>query len=123
LPVVTPCKALPRAYAEAAKSFTDDRYLQFSQLHKVYATPKGPLTVVKDFNLTFRKGEFVSCISHSGCGKSTVLTMAARLNDISKGAINRDGMHVEGADPERAVVFQSPSLFPWLTGQENVAIA
>ena len=122
LPAVTPRHALPRAYAEAAKSFTDDRYLQFSQLHKVYATPKGPLTVVKDFNLTPKKGEFVSLIGHSGCGKSTVLTMAAGLNDISKGAIKLDGLHVEGADPERAVVFQSPSLFPWLTARENVAI-
>lgn len=122
LPSVTPRHALPRAYAEAARSATDDRYLQFSQLHKVYATPKGPLTVVKDFNLTLKKGEFVSLIGHSGCGKSTVLTMAAGLNEISKGAIKLDGMHVEGADPERAVVFQSPSLFPWLTARENVAI-
>ena len=122
LPAVTPRHALPRAYAEAAKSFTDDRYLQFSQLHKAYSTPKGPLTVVKDFNLTLKKGEFVSLIGHSGCGKSTVLTMAAGLNDISKGAIKLDGLHVEGADPERAVVFQSPSLFPWLTARENVAI-
>jgi nitrate/nitrite transport system ATP-binding protein len=122
LPAVTPRHALPRAYAQAAKSFTDDRYLQFSQLHKDYATPKGPLTVVKDFNLTLKKGEFVSLIGHSGCGKSTVLTMAAGLNDISKGAIKLDGVHVQGADPERAVVFQSPSLFPWLTARENVAI-
>jgi nitrate/nitrite transport system ATP-binding protein len=122
LPDVTPRHALPRAYAEASKSFTDDRYLQFSQLHKIYSTPKGPLTVVKDFNLTLRRGEFISLIGHSGCGKSTVLTMAAGLNDISRGAIKLDGLHVEGADPERAVVFQSPSLFPWLTARENVAI-
>ena len=122
LPAVTPRHALPRAYAEAAKSATDDRYLHFSQLHKVYATPKGPLTVVKDFNLTLKKGEFVSLIGHSGCGKSTVLTMAAGLNEISKGAIKLDGWHVQGADPERAVVFQSPNLFPWLTAKENVAI-
>jgi nitrate/nitrite transport system ATP-binding protein len=122
LPEVTPRHALPRAYAEAAKSFTGDRYLQFSRLHKVYATPKGPLTVVKDFNLTLKKGEFVSLIGHSGCGKSTVLTMAAGLNGISQGAIKLDGAHVEGADPERAVVFQSPSLFPWLTARENVAL-
>ena len=122
LPKVTPRHAMPKAYAAAAKSFTDDRYLQFSQLHKIYATPKGPLTVVEDFNLTLKKGEFVSLIGHSGCGKSTVLTMAAGLNAISKGAIKLDGMHIEGADPERAVVFQSPSLFPWLTARENVAI-
>jgi nitrate/nitrite transport system ATP-binding protein len=51
-----------------------------------------------------------------------VLTMAAGLNPISKGAIRLDGWNVEGADPERAVVFQSPNLFPWLTAKENVAI-
>ena len=78
--------------------------------------------MVEDFNLTLKKGEFVSLIGHSGCGKSTVLTMTAGLNGISKGAIKLDGIHVEGADPERAVVFQSPSLFPWLTAKENVAI-
>ena len=125
LPVVTPLHAMPRAYARAAMgatSATDDRYLQFSQLHKIYPTPRGPLTVVQDFNLTLKKGEFVSLIGHSGCGKSTVLTMAAGLNDISKGAIKLDGTHVQGADPERAVVFQSPNLFPWLTARENVAI-
>ncbi|MGP3698536.1 ABC transporter ATP-binding protein [Rhodobacter sp. NSM] len=122
LPQVTPRHAMPKAYAAASVSRTDDRYLQYSQLHKIYGTPKGPLTVVEDFNLTLRKGEFVSLIGHSGCGKSTVLTMTAGLNGISKGAIKLDGMHVEGADPERAVVFQSPSLFPWLTARENVAI-
>ncbi|GHC64442.1 ABC transporter ATP-binding protein [Neogemmobacter tilapiae] len=123
LPNVTPRHALlPNAYAEAAKSATDDRYLQYSQLHKIYDTPKGPLTVVEDFNLTLKKGEFVSLIGHSGCGKSTVLTMTAGLNSISKGAIKLDGYHVQGADPERAVVFQSPNLFPWLTAKENVSI-
>jgi nitrate/nitrite transport system ATP-binding protein len=122
LPNVVPRHAMPKAYAEAASSLIDERYLQFSQLHKIYPTPKGPLTVVEDFNLTLKKGEFVSLIGHSGCGKSTVLTMTAGLNSISKGAIKLDGYHVEGADPERAVVFQSPNLFPWLTARENVAI-
>jgi nitrate/nitrite transport system ATP-binding protein len=122
LPVVTPRHALPSAYARAARTVTDDRYLRFSQLHKTYATARGPLTVVKDFNLTMKRGEFVSIIGHSGCGKSTVLTMAAGLNDISAGAIVLDGVHVQGADPERAVVFQSPNLMPWLTARENVAI-
>lgn len=122
LPQVTPRHAMPKAYAQAAASQIDDRYLQFSQLHKIYPTPKGPLTVVEDFNLTLKKGEFISLIGHSGCGKSTVLTMTAGLNGISKGAIKLDGYHVEGADPERAVVFQSPNLFPWLTAKENVSI-
>ncbi|MGO4853071.1 ABC transporter ATP-binding protein [Phaeovulum sp. W22_SRMD_FR3] len=126
LPNVTPRHAMPKAYATAAQGsgelLSDERYLQYSQLHKIYPTPKGPLTVVEDFNLTLKKGEFVSLIGHSGCGKSTVLTMTAGLNAISKGAIKLDGYHVEGADPERAVVFQSPNLFPWLTAKENVAI-
>jgi nitrate/nitrite transport system ATP-binding protein len=122
LPKVTPIHGMPKAYAAAAQSPVTNRYLQFSQLHKVYPTPKGPLTVVEDFELSVRKGEFISLIGHSGCGKSTVLTMAAGLNEISKGAIVLDGSHVVEADPERAVVFQAPSLFPWLTARENVAV-
>jgi nitrate/nitrite transport system ATP-binding protein len=122
LPSVTPRHALPGAYARAAETVTAERFLRFSQLYKVYPTPKGPLTVVRDFELTVAKGEFVSVIGHSGCGKSTVLTMAAGLNPVSGGAIVLDGRHVVEADPERAVVFQSPNLMPWLTARENVAI-
>ena len=122
LPDVTPIHGVPTAVAEAQKGLIDNRFLDFSMLHKVYPTPKGPLTVVENFDLKIDRGEFISLIGHSGCGKSTVLTMAAGLNEISKGAIKLDGRHVEGADPERAVVFQSPNLFPWLTAKENVAI-
>lgn len=100
----------------------DERFLQFSELRKVYPTPKGPLTVVEGFNLTMRKGEFVTLIGHSGCGKSTVLSMAAGLNPISGGTVVLDGTHVTKAGPDRAVVFQSPSLMPWLTAYENVAL-
>ncbi len=122
LPEITPIHGLPAAVRDARKTGIEKRYLDFSQLHKVYPTPKGPLTVVEDFDLKVDRGEFISLIGHSGCGKSTVLTMAAGLNDISKGAIKLDGRHVRGADPERAVVFQSPNLFPWLTARENVAV-
>lgn len=122
LPDVTPIHGVPSAVVDAQSGMIENRFLDFSQLHKVYPTPKGPLTVVEDFDLKINKGEFISLIGHSGCGKSTVLTMAAGLNEISKGAIKLDGRHVEGADPERAVVFQSPNLFPWLSARENVAI-
>ncbi len=122
LPNVTPIHGVPAAVKDAQEGLIDNRFLDFSQLHKVYPTPKGPLTVVEDFDLKIDRGEFISLIGHSGCGKSTVLTMAAGLNEISKGAIKLDGRHVEGADPERAVVFQSPNLFPWLTAKENVAV-
>ena len=122
LPDVTPIHGVPAAVKEAQEGLIEERFLDFSQLHKIYPTPKGPLTVVEDFNLKVNRGEFISLIGHSGCGKSTVLTMAAGLNSISKGGIRLDGRHVEGADPERAVVFQSPNLFPWLTARENCAI-
>ncbi|WP_194095102.1 ABC transporter ATP-binding protein [Marivivens aquimaris] len=122
LPNVTPIHGIPAAVAKAQEGLIEERFLDFSQLHKIYPTPKGPLTVVEDFNLKVNRGEFISLIGHSGCGKSTVLTMAAGLNPISKGAIKLDGRHVEGADPERAVVFQSPNLFPWLSAKENVSI-
>jgi len=122
LPNVTPIHGVPAAVKDAQHGQIDNRFLDFSNLHKIYPTPKGPLTVVEDFDLKINRGEFISLIGHSGCGKSTVLTMAAGLNSISKGAIKLDGRHVEGADPERAVVFQSPSLFPWLSARENCAI-
>ncbi len=112
----------PKVYREAATTQVSHRYVQFSQVDKVYPTPKGPLTVVENFDLSIDKGEFISIIGHSGCGKSTALTMAAGLNETSSGAIILDNKHVNGANPERAVVFQSPSLFPWLTAKQNVAI-
>ncbi len=122
LPDVTPIHGVPAAVKDAQKGMIDHNFLDFSKLHKIYPTPKGPLTVVEGFDLKVQRGEFISLIGHSGCGKSTVLTMAAGLNPISKGGIRLDGRHVEGADPERAVVFQSPNLFPWLSAKENVAI-
>ena len=122
LPNVTPIHTVPAAVEKAQEGLIDQRFLDFSQLHKIYPTPKGPLTVVEDFDLKVNRGEFISLIGHSGCGKSTVLTMTAGLNEVSKGVIKLDGYEVRGADPERAVVFQSPNLFPWLTARENVAI-
>ena len=75
----TPVRRAP--ISAAAASPIDERYVEFYEVRKVYPTPKGPLTVVDDFDLLMRKGEFVSLIGHSGCGKSTVLSMAAGLND------------------------------------------
>ncbi|MEM1307275.1 MAG: nitrate ABC transporter ATP-binding protein, partial [Pseudomonadota bacterium] len=122
LPNVEVLHPLPRAYAKAAASAREDRYLEFSQLDKVYPTPKGPLKVVDGFDLKMKKGEFISLIGHSGCGKSTVLSMAAGLNEVTAGGIILDGREVNSAGPDRAVVFQAPSLFPWLTARENVSI-
>jgi nitrate/nitrite transport system ATP-binding protein len=125
LPQVVPTNfsgRAPKAYREVAASAIEARYVEFFQVKKVYPTPKGPLAVVDGFDLKMRKGEFISLIGHSGCGKSTVLSMAAGLNDITSGGIVLDGVEVTSAGPDRAVVFQAPSLFPWLTAAENVAI-
>ena len=115
-------KRPPKAFREAMKSHHEDRYLEFFNLTKIYPTPKGPLTVVDGFETILKKGEFISLIGHSGCGKSTVLSMAAGLNDISDGGIVLDGHEVSGANPERAVVFQAPNLYTWLTAKENVML-
>jgi len=112
----------PRVYRDAAASPIETRYVEFYEVKKIYATPKGALTVVDGFNLLMRKGEFVSLIGHSGCGKSTVLSMVAGLNEISGGGIVLDNKEVTTAGPDRAVVFQAPSLLPWLTASENVAL-
>ncbi len=124
LPNVTPLDLAPppQAYREAARSAVESRYLEFFKLRKVYPTPSGPLTVVEDFDLLMDKGEFVSLIGHSGCGKSTVLTMAAGLNAISSGGIVLDNREIDIAGPDKAVVFQAPSLMPWLTARQNVAL-
>lgn len=100
------------------------RYLEFSQLSKIYPTPdgNGSVKVVDGFDLKMKKGEFISIIGHSGCGKSTVLSMTAGLNSISEGVIILDNKEIDGAGPDRGVVFQAPSLFPWLTAFENVML-
>ena len=122
VPITQMVEPLPSAYAEASTSPRTDRYVEFFDVKKVYATPKGPLTVVDGFDFQMKKGEFITLIGHSGCGKSTVLSMTAGLNSISHGGIVLDGKEVSGAGPERAVVFQAPSLMPWLTARENVAL-
>lgn len=113
---------LPPVYVEAAASPNSGRYVEFSRVTKVYPTPKGPLTVVDGFDFKMKKGEFITLIGHSGCGKSTVLSMVAGLNKITSGGIILDNREVAGAGPDRAVVFQAPSLMPWLTARENVAL-
>ena len=97
-------------------------YLDISQLGKTYPTPTGLAVIVKDFNLQMRQGEFISIIGHSGCGKSTVLMMVAGLNPITAGGIILAGKELSGPGPDRGVVFQSPSLLPWLTALENVML-
>ncbi|MFA6288740.1 MAG: ABC transporter ATP-binding protein [Opitutaceae bacterium] len=98
------------------------KFLDISRLVKTFPTPKGPLTVVRDFDLGVRKGEFITLIGHSGCGKSTVLSMVAGLTDLTSGGIILASKEVTEAGPDRGVVFQAPCLLPWYTAFENVML-
>ncbi len=100
-----------------------DRFVEIFNLVKAYPNPYGePVRVVDGFELRMSEGEVVSIIGHSGCGKSTVLTMVAGLNEITHGSIAVDSREIDGPGPDRAVVFQSPCLLPWMTAFKNVML-
>ncbi len=100
-----------------------DRFLELTQLGKTYVTPNGSAVIVKDFHLHVREGEFVCVIGHSGCGKSTVLSIVMGLSEPTEGGVVLAGREVVGPGTDRGVVFQSPALLPWLTARGNVLLA
>ncbi len=97
-------------------------YVEMFRLGKTYDTPHGPAVIVEDFNLNMARGEYICLLGHSGCGKSTVLSMAAGLNSITHGGIVVAGREIDGPGPDRGVVFQSPCLMPWMTAMDNVML-
>lgn len=102
--------------------FSSKVILDLVKLQKVYPTSKGDYVVLEDLNLKILKEEFVTIIGHSGCGKTTMLSMIAGLNSISGGNIALLGRPVKGPGPDRGVIFQSPSLMPWMTALQNVLL-
>ena len=98
-------------------------YLNLSEVCIDFPTPKGPFRALDKVNLNIAKGEFVSLIGHSGCGKSTVLNIVAGLYQATEGGVLLEDKEVNAPGPERAVVFQNHSLLPWLTSYENVELA
>lgn len=99
------------------------RFLELSGLGKTYDTPAGPAIIVRDFTVRIDEGEFVCLIGHSGCGKSTVLSILMGLSEASEGGVILGGREVVGPGLDRGVVFQSPALLPWLTACDNVQLA
>jgi nitrate ABC transporter ATP-binding subunit len=97
--------------------------LELTGLTKEYATPTGPLDAVKDVNIQLRPSEFLCILGHSGCGKSTVLSMVAGLERATFGGVVIEGREVWEPGDERAMVFQSACLLPWLTARDNVRLA
>ncbi|WP_315905208.1 ABC transporter ATP-binding protein [Vibrio fluvialis] len=98
-------------------------FLDLTQLGMRFPTPQGEFVALKNVDLQVQKGEFISLIGHSGCGKSTVLNLVAGLHMPTDGGVIVDGREVDGPGPERAVVFQNHSLLPWLTVYQNVELA
>src|SRR4029079_11127357 len=97
--------------------------LEITGLTKVFETPTGAYAAVKNMNAQIGSGEFVCILGHSGCGKSTVLSILAGLERATYGGVVIDGKQVDQPGPERALVFQSPCLLPWLTARSNVKLA
>ena len=89
--------------------------LEVDGLTKTFATPAGPVVAVQDVSARVNEGEFACILGHSGCGKSTVLSIIAGLQQATDGRVVIDGVDVDGPGTDRAVVFQAPCLLPWLT--------
>ena len=104
----------------AARGKTMQDFLKIENLSKTYVPGK---PVFADVSFTLDKGEFVCIIGHSGCGKTTILTVLAGLDSASGGNVFMDGREVAGPGLERGVVFQSHALMPWLTVRKNIAFA
>jgi nitrate/nitrite transport system ATP-binding protein len=98
-------------------------HLEISHVSIEFPTPGGAFKALDDIHLTMNKGEFVSLIGHSGCGKSTVLNIVAGLYQATTGGVILNSKEVNEPGPDRAVVFQNHSLLPWLTAYENVELA
>jgi nitrate/nitrite transport system ATP-binding protein len=94
------------------------KFLEIWKVGKSY----GEAIIVEEFSVSFAPGEFISVIGHSGCGKSTVLSMVAGLSPIDKGGVVLDGREINGPGNDRGVVFQAPCLFPWMTAYQNVML-
>jgi nitrate/nitrite transport system ATP-binding protein len=97
--------------------------LELTGLTKVFPTESGPFVAVKNVNVRVQKSEFICIVGHSGCGKSTVLSIIAGLQQATEGGVVINGRQTTEPGADRAVVFQSPSLLPWLTARDNVLLA
>jgi nitrate/nitrite transport system ATP-binding protein len=95
-------------------------YLSIENMEIAFNTPKGKFVAVKDINLEIEKGQIVSIIGHSGCGKSTILNAVSGMLFPTKGKVILNGALIQGPGPDRGIVFQNYSLLPWLTVYENI---
>jgi len=97
-------------------------FLSIKDLNKKFSKEGlKPLTALDSINLDIEKEEFISLVGPSGCGKTTLLRIIAGLEEPTSGEILLEGNEIKGPDPERGMVFQEYSLFPWLSIIDNIA--
>lgn len=94
--------------------------IKIEHLNKSFPVDKKEVEVLKDINLSVKKGEFVTIVGHSGCGKSTLLKIMCGLVDYEDGIVERNGHKVVGPGPKCGMVFQDHRLLPWLKIKDNV---
>jgi NitT/TauT family transport system ATP-binding protein len=110
------------ATARAGRGSSSEPKLACRHVSKTYGGPRGrSVTAIGDLDLHVEAGEFVSILGPSGCGKSTLLYIVGGFLDATEGAVLVDGKQVSGPGPDRGIVFQEYSLFPWKTVLGNVA--
>ena len=95
-------------------------YLKIENMEIAFPTAKGKFVAVKDINLDIDKGQIISIIGHSGCGKSTIMNAIAGMLTPTGGTVELDGKTIKGPGPDRGIVFQNYSLLPWMSVHENI---
>lgn len=101
---------------------SDFPIVQFNHISKSFQVAGGELEVIRQFDLSIERGEFVAILGESGCGKSTLLRLLAGLDRDFRGEILIAGEPANGIGADRGIVFQEPRLFPWLSVERNVAL-
>lgn len=97
--------------------------IDIENVSRTYLSGSRDVEALRDISLTVNEGEFLSVLGPSGCGKSTLLNMIAGFIKPSSGSIRLDGKSVGAPGPDRGVVFQENSLFPWMTVEQNIRLA
>ena len=98
--------------------------LEANNLYKAFSsTDSGINLVLKDISFKAKENEFISIVGPSGCGKSTLLRLIAGLSPVTHGELSLNGDTIEGTDPNRGMVFQNATLFPWRTVEENISFS
>jgi len=113
---------LPPAPAPAAKADAGGAHIDIRGVSHRFEVSGGVLQVLDGVDLQVRPGEFVALLGPSGCGKSTLLRLVAGLEPATTGAITQNGEPITRPDPSRIVVFQDPTLYPWRSVWDNVAL-